>query len=76
MNNDPTRISSPAHFRLWNPLTWGSWGERRAARKVIADLMASGCTRLAAEVVTLHGMEAEYPVLIAQYDREQAQLYA
>lgn len=41
-------------------------------RDVIAELLSSGCTRLAAEVVAGAGLEGEYPDLIALSDAEEA----
>jgi hypothetical protein len=41
-------------------------------RDVIADMLSSGFTRLAAEVVSMNGLESEYPDLIALSDAEEA----
>jgi len=46
------------------------------ARKTINKSIFDGCTRIAAEIATVYGLEAEYPGLIAQYNKEQMQLYA
>ena len=42
------------------------------AREHIARFLAGGAENIAAEVVTIFGLEAEYPELIAKVDAEAA----